>query len=246
MGTFLGGTVLVACLVVELIMLVVSVSLDKDRNTALRDGVLFDGDCDTAKSYNTFLSLPINIVGTLILAISNYLMQCLSSPSGPELSQAHARGRSLRLGVSSPFNIFDISPTKTILWWTMVLSSLPVHLLLNSSFFLALQTTNYGIIILPEGYDMDGLHSQCAGPSNASQSWSSLACEIITNTTNLPIGATYGYERVENKKCIERYSQPFTNGYANVVLVTSISRNSSRFQERSIMYAFQGVFTLNR
>lgn len=70
-----------------------------------------------------------------MIASTNYMMQCLSAPSEEEIRRAHKNGRSPRLGLSSPLNSFYMAPSKTVLWWIMGITSIPIHLLFNSAFY---------------------------------------------------------------------------------------------------------------
>jgi len=94
-------------------------------------GVFFDGDCDHVKRLNTGLHLGINILSTILLAGSNYTMQCLSAPTRSEVDSAHSRKPSVYLDVGVPGirNLGHISRRRAVLWAALGLSSLPLHLL---------------------------------------------------------------------------------------------------------------------
>jgi hypothetical protein len=94
-------------------------------------GVLFEGDCDRIKRINTGLHLLINILGTILLAGSNYSMQCLSAPTRAEIDSSHCLtpSASLDIGIPSIRNIIMISRHRVVLWCLLGLSSLPLHLL---------------------------------------------------------------------------------------------------------------------
>ena len=62
-------------------------------------------------------------------------MQVLNSPTRPEVDTAHAAKRYLEIGVLSIPNIIYLSWFKRISWATFVLSSVPIHLLFNSTIF---------------------------------------------------------------------------------------------------------------
>jgi hypothetical protein len=94
-------------------------------------GVFFDGDCVYVKRLNTGLHLAINILSTVILAGSNYTMQCLSAPTRSEIDAAHSRkpGVHLDVGILSIRNLSYISERRTFLWFLLGISSLPLHLM---------------------------------------------------------------------------------------------------------------------
>lgn len=86
---------------------------------------------------NTMLHLVINILSTLVLASTNFFMQVLNAPSREELDKAHEKGSWLDIGVPSFRNAFRVSHFKAIMWLLFFLSSIPIHLLFNSSVFSA-------------------------------------------------------------------------------------------------------------
>lgn len=103
------------------------------------NNVFRKGECDKISFLNTFLHLLLNIAGSLIIASSNFFMQVLNSPTRAEVDRAHARKRWLEIGVPSLRNIQNVSLFKTLAWALFSLSSVPIHLLFNSSVF----TVNY-------------------------------------------------------------------------------------------------------
>lgn len=92
-------------------------------------GILYEGNCDEARSRNIAAHLIINIFSTVILASSNYCMQCLSAPTRAEINKEHARGIWLDIGIPSMRNISRISRKRALLWVLLGISSLPLHLL---------------------------------------------------------------------------------------------------------------------
>ena len=92
---------------------------------------LFHGSCDTAATMNTWSHLAINVVGTGLLAGSNYCMQCLVAPTRAELDAVHAKFPPdwLDIGLPSFRNLASIDERRARLWWLLLLSSLPLHLM---------------------------------------------------------------------------------------------------------------------
>lgn len=222
MGAVLNIALLLCCLLAELIMLIVAVCMDSFSSKTLADGVLYRGSCARVKQWTSGLSILLNIIATLMIASSNYIMQCLSAPSETELRHAHKNGRSLQLGISSPFNIVYMSLPKTLLWWVMGLTSIPVHLLFNSAFFSSLQTNNYALAVMTADARNPDLWSNCTtqvlsgnNDSSLPKSWTNLVCQMARNQTE--------YEFLENDKCIERYSQSLISQYSNVILLSTFN-----------------------
>ncbi|KAI1088679.1 hypothetical protein F5B19DRAFT_505454 [Rostrohypoxylon terebratum] len=97
----------------------------------------YDGDCDggNVAQLNTALHLLINIISTLVVTSSNFFMQVLNSPSRQELNTAHFQGSWMGIGIPSVRNVFRVSRFKTWSWVCLLLSSIPIHLLFNSTVF---------------------------------------------------------------------------------------------------------------
>lgn len=91
-------------------------------------GILLDTDCSTIRTLNTGIHILINVLGIILLAGSNYCMQCLMAPTRPEIDDAHARQHWLDVGVASVRNFWNITWKKKIVWVLLAASSLPLHL----------------------------------------------------------------------------------------------------------------------
>lgn len=214
MGALLNMALLAACLLAETIMLIVAVALDKGGPSSTRDGIIYSGDCQITQRWRLAASVFVNIVATITIGSSNYMMQCFSAPTGSELRRAHDNGDFLRVGVSSPLNIEFVSRTKTAMWWLMGIMSVPIHLLFNSAFYPTLQANNYAIALFTSDYNNTELWDSCSD-ANEESSWSDLTCQFYHNHTQ--------YKQINSSTCIQRYSDPVLVQYSNVILVTSLS-----------------------
>lgn len=95
--------------------------------------VLYDGNCDTTKKLNIAAHLLINVFSTILLGASNYCMQCMSAPTRADADRAHARFRWVDIGVPSVRNLRHVSGGRAVVWFLLGLSSLPLHLLYNTT-----------------------------------------------------------------------------------------------------------------
>ncbi|RYC65472.1 hypothetical protein CHU98_g744 [Xylaria longipes] len=107
---------------------------------SLKPVFFYAADCDSGKvaTRNLALHLLINIASTLVavlLASSNFFMQVLNAPTREEVDNAHFKSSWLGIGVPSVRNAFRVSPFKTWCWISLLLSSIPIHLLFNSAVF---------------------------------------------------------------------------------------------------------------
>ncbi|KAI1342586.1 hypothetical protein F5Y15DRAFT_373244 [Xylariaceae sp. FL0016] len=102
---------------------------------------LYSGECNGSpiSRVNTGLHLLINVISTLVLGSSNFFMQILNAPSREEADEAHSKGSWLGIGIPSVRNAFLVSKSKTWYWLCLFLTSIPIHLVFNSTVF----ETNY-------------------------------------------------------------------------------------------------------
>jgi hypothetical protein len=89
--------------------------------------ILYNGDCDQARTMSTTLHLLINILSTVLLSASNYTMQCLHSPTRKQIDKAHALQKWLDIGIPSWRNRSHVRKRNKVLWWLLGLSSIPLH-----------------------------------------------------------------------------------------------------------------------
>lgn len=129
-------------------MLACAMSLNKPQGDKDGLGVLFVGGCARVERINTILAIPLNDIATVLVATSNYVMQCLSVSSRKEVDEAHAAGSYLNIGIPSVHNLLQKPSWNSFLWPALVLTTVLNHLLFNSAFFGALQANNYGVAVV--------------------------------------------------------------------------------------------------
>lgn len=91
--------------------------------------VLKVGDCTEVRKLNTALHLVINVLSTILLATSNYAMQCLSAPTRADVDRVHGKNMWLDIGVPSVRNLWRLPRKRVVLWWLLAGSSVSLHLL---------------------------------------------------------------------------------------------------------------------
>jgi hypothetical protein len=102
---------------------------------ALSDGYhngiahLAQGSATLVTRWSSALHVLVNILGTLLLTASNYTMQVLSSPTRDEIDEAHKHKKFLDIGILSTRNLHHVSRKRASLWWILMISSLPLHIL---------------------------------------------------------------------------------------------------------------------
>jgi hypothetical protein len=95
--------------------------------------ILYQGKCNHVSQINFGIHLAINVLGTLLLAASNYCMQVLSAPTRKEVDRAHAQRKWLDVGLSSFRNLGKIRRWRLWVWILLLVASLPLHLVYVSS-----------------------------------------------------------------------------------------------------------------
>lgn len=112
----------------------------------------FTGSCDTASTVTIASHVVINILSTILLAASNFSMQCLSSPTRKEVDAAHARKHWLSIGTPTIRNLYFVSKQKALLWVILAISSFPLHMFWNSTVFQTRMTNNYLAVTVTEDF----------------------------------------------------------------------------------------------
>ncbi len=125
------GALTAASLATVALIINISVAAWASSKFGFEGGIatVYTGDCKKVEKWNTWIHLAINALSTALLSGSNYCMQCVCAPTRAEVDKAHAKRRWLDIGVPSLRNLRSISWQKVILWWSLGLSSIPLHLM---------------------------------------------------------------------------------------------------------------------
>ena len=92
-------------------------------------GTLYQGNCGRAAHMDSGMHVVINIMSTILLGASNYVMQILGSPTRAQIQNAHQKRTSLFIGVPNLRNLKFVGWKRLLLWFFLGLSALPLHLL---------------------------------------------------------------------------------------------------------------------
>ena len=192
-----------------------------------------DGDCSKSKQLSLWLHLAINILSTLLLGASNYCMQCLSSPSRPEIDRAHSQHIWLDIGVPSVRNLRRVSWNKIILWWLFAISTIPLHLLYNSAVFSTIGANGFEVFI--------GSETLITGAGlNSSLPFDT---EFHSNRTLAYFQQAANWDNLTNEACIKVYMQDYVTGNTNVLAVTSALNDSSSIVNTTYpAYVYRSVY----
>ncbi|KAH0563315.1 hypothetical protein GP486_002121, partial [Trichoglossum hirsutum] len=171
-------------------------------------GTFYSGSCQLSKSTGVWTHLLINILGTLLLAASGYSMQCLCSPTREDVDRAHTRGNWLDIGVPSFRNLRRLGGRgRWWLWWCLLLSSVPLHLLYNSAIVETLAANEYIVAVVAE-------------PFLSGAPWRVPLADTTEALTQIQKHAS-GFERLDPSECITAYGDQFILKRRDVVVVVS-------------------------
>lgn len=126
LGSYFSALTATISLVINIVALI-ALNHHQDADTKLVR--LFTGSCHRVTAMTIWIHLAINALSTVLLAGSNYCMQCLCAPTRKDVDKAHCQGRYLDIGVPSVRNLRSIGRFKLVLWWILGLSSIPLHLM---------------------------------------------------------------------------------------------------------------------
>ncbi|KAL9619368.1 MAG: hypothetical protein Q9160_006048 [Pyrenula sp. 1 TL-2023] len=207
-------------------------SLNKSDGKNNGIGLLHVGKCKTVERINNLLAILLNIIATVLVSASNYVMQCPCSPSRNDIDQAHATRSYLNVGNHSFHNLFQKVSWKLFLWLSLVLTTVPIHLLLNSAFLGALQANNYGVLVVASGWETDkpGFRRGKTFKGDKIDTFANVV-EIINGSAGLPLADKFAQtmwqqsadnklQRLSINECFERYSSQLQSAASSVVVVT--------------------------
>lgn len=127
MGVFFGCIMSFVVLCINIALLVVGAVSHGGYKGGVAD--LIYGDDLTIARWNTGIHVIINILGSCLLAGSNYTMQAMSSPTRGEIDSVHNEGGWLAVGLLSLRNWKKIARKRVLLALLLGLSSMPLLLL---------------------------------------------------------------------------------------------------------------------
>ncbi|KAF9885044.1 hypothetical protein FE257_000775 [Aspergillus nanangensis] len=214
-GTILLGSI--SCVVV-LCINVIFVAWAASRQTFDNRLVLYSGGCDKTKQLSIGIHLMINIFSTVLLAASNFALQCLCAPTRETVDRAHKSNHWLDIGVPSIRNLSRIPVSRFILWTCLALSSLPLHLFYNSTVFYTIGANAYDVYVANSSFtslrDLDGLAMWSAStplsPVKIPRPFSTLVEKSVNNTLT----------RLSPEECVSAYATNFQTKYGSLVLIT--------------------------
>ncbi|KAM0190043.1 hypothetical protein ACHAPA_010643 [Fusarium lateritium] len=155
-AVYLTGLVTTLTTLLIVLLFVSLFSLEKDdedygtgsnAQDGLGQSILYRGNCVTSARANLWIHLAINIIGTGVLASSNFFMQSLVAPTRAEVDAAHRAGHWLEIGVQSLKNFRFLGWRKILFWSLFSLSSVPLHLVFNGCVLESKGTNGFTVLL---------------------------------------------------------------------------------------------------
>lgn len=136
-------------------------------------------------------------------------MQLLSAPTRVYIDRAHSSGHWLDIGIPSIRNLRFSDWKRRSLWLALCVSSIPLHLVYNSTFYAAVATNDYNVLYATEDFVNGGGYDTSKFPSTVAQDISSFH------------GNAAAWVYLNNHDCIQNYAHDFISRYRNVIAVVS-------------------------
>ncbi|KAI9924291.1 hypothetical protein MW887_007241 [Aspergillus wentii] len=238
-GVYMCANLSVGVLIINVIL--VSIAGARAAKNPLNNGlssseIIYDGSCSVSKRWNVALHLIINILSTTILAASNYCMQTLAAPTREDIDRRHARGKWLDIGVPSAGNLSVVGPYRVALWFVLLITATPFHLMYNSAVFGSQATNQYRVVLAPgdmDPQDMGNLTTpglkRCFG-SVGGLNWDEF-------TSDLSRGS---YEKRNRQECLDLTNVEFSSGIGTIVFLSN-KLTVSQGGDRAVLDAGSGA-----
>lgn len=217
----------------------------------------FAGSCRTASSVTVVSHLIINILSTILLAASNFSMQCLSSPTREEVDAAHSKKRWLNIGTPTLRNLYFVSKKKALLWMILGVSSFPLHMFWNSTVFQTRMTNNYLAITVTEDFlhggkwelpsvasDLDYNEVTIKGAERVPR-YHSIVQGLQQKATGIgPNNSSSGLEYLTVEQCLKAYGQDQVSNRQHVLLVVDNNATVSTTAYSSLLAIYYNTYTV--
>lgn len=209
----------------------------------------FTGSCQTASTVTIVSHVIINVLSTILLAASNFSMQCLSSPTRKEVDSAHSRQRWLSIGTPNIRNLFFVSKAKSILWVVLGISSFPLHMFWNSTVFQTRATNNYLAVTVTEDFlhgaswtipsgSPDGEYNELAIPgADKVPHYRAIVNDLQQKATKDNL------ESLSVTDCLKAYGQDQISDRKHVLLVVD-NNATTFFDNSSVLAIYYNLYTV--
>ena len=213
-GTLVCCYAVLICIIVEAVLLIWAA---KTSVGGAGSGLLYEGNCGKVRNMAIWLLLPLNIAATVLIGTGNYVMQVMAAPDRGEIDLAHSFAKTIAVG---GIRFRDLRSgrggyLRRSTWWILGISSLPIHLLLNSAIYTSVQASNSGVLVVSDDFETDSTWDHCNSTLTGSFLSSYFACSLMQSYR---AGKT---RELSREQCILQYSSGFQTNASSVIVVTS-------------------------
>ncbi|CAH0056929.1 unnamed protein product [Clonostachys solani] len=230
-GTAAAAFLTSIVLIINIVVAIICRAKISSKTGSSSIGPVLSGDCASINKIGIGIHLVINIVSTLLLGASNYCMQTLSAPTREDIDKAHKRGSWMDIGIPSLRNIRFVRKRRLLVCLSLALTSIPLHLVYNSTFFVSSNNHLYRVWFADESF-------ATGAPYNATaiRDYFTPPDVMLANTKRLQQRLMQGeFEKLSNDECINAYAKNLLQDRGDVVLI--IDRPDSCTNFPKISYA---------
>ncbi|KAL2848856.1 hypothetical protein BJY01DRAFT_246232 [Aspergillus pseudoustus] len=224
-GVMLCTWIVLAVLLANSLLTIIAaaVAYSKEKGQGFGYATLYQGRCSVAKNWTTGIHLLINILSTIILGASNYCLQCLSAPSRSEVDKAHAKRTWLNIGVSSIFDLLVHGRgRRRYLAFTLLATSLPIHLIYNSAVYYSVAPAEYKVVITETS---NPIWTTLVTSSHISEGAACVENNVGMSTSMLlaTMNADTAIQHMSASECFDHFASDYVYGERALFLMTNES-----------------------
>ncbi|PWY89613.1 hypothetical protein BO94DRAFT_623599 [Aspergillus sclerotioniger CBS 115572] len=212
--TWITGLILAINAILAIVAMVLAYRRKANRGQ-FQKAELYIGQCTRSSHWATGLHVVINVLSTILLGASSYVMQCLGAPSRTDIDRAHAKSQWLDVGTFSIRNLAVMDGRRKILWFVLFLSSTPIHMIYNSVIFSSLSTIDYGMLIIPN--DLSPAESLVGNDTTGRDYfWAEMGSDAAVVKEEIFNGT---FTNVTTKDCASQYNVGFNTHLGTLIFV---------------------------
>ncbi|KAH7341227.1 hypothetical protein BKA66DRAFT_448311 [Pyrenochaeta sp. MPI-SDFR-AT-0127] len=222
---------ILACAILATIICILNISVaiwatSRKQRTDEGNYVIKSGSCHSVSRSNIIIHLFINILSMLLLASSNFCMQVAIAPTRAEVDLAHARRKWLDIGTPSLGNLRHVSRSRVICWILLSISSIPLHLVYNSTVFATSVVTEYLVTEMDASYLRTGSQTRLENATSLHAGGNFRPGQDpndITRTFEKILSESISWTNLTVEECAKAYSPSLITSHRTLVLVVEPS-----------------------
>lgn len=151
------------------------------------------------------------------------MIQVCCAPTRREVDHAHAKGCWVNVGCFGWRNLRFISRKRIILILILGISSIPLHLLYNSTIFANIAAVSYNTLKVTPDF-IDGVHwnntlPYLSSPTEYQFAWNTTAVAEKIDFLQSQVHQPYFDTNMTSNKCLETFGQQYQSQYKDVLII---------------------------